>query len=266
MQFSYCDIRDYQKLSAILTKTSPDYIYNLAAHFANQNSVDFPFQDIETNITGVVNILEVAKKLTSLKKVVFASSSCVYGDNENMFEAAQVEPIETPYAINKFVGELYAKYYARQFGVKTCTARIFNTYGPGELDGKYRNVIPNFIAKALRGEDIQITGTGKESRDFTYTDDTCALLIKLAECEYKSGEVFNSGTGKETTIQDLVSKIVSLTNSSSDVVYAPKREWDGVDSRVSLIEQSKLRLDYKPRVSLDEGLDKTVEWFREQLA
>jgi UDP-glucose 4-epimerase len=262
--FEYCDIRDKAKLQDKILRFDPHYIYNLAAHFANQNSVDYPFDDINTNIIGVVNVLECCKELKNLKKYVYASSSCVYGNSNIMSEKDSITPHETPYAINKYVAELYSMFYSKSFGLPIVNVRIFNTYGPGEYAGVYRNVIPNFISKALANEDILITGTGKEIRDFTYVDDTCNLLSLAANSKFKQSEIFNSGTGSKTTIEYLAKKIISDSGSLSKIKFVDKRDWDGVDCRVSDITKSEALLSYKPETNLDTGLLSTIQWHKRE--
>lgn len=262
IKFSYCDIFDKDKISDIVEGFDPNYIFNLAAHFANQNSVDYPYEDIRTNILGQIHVLEACKQLKSLFKYVYASSSCVYGHAEMMEESSSIYPYETPYAINKFSAELYTKYYAQQFSIPTVSVRIFNTFGEGEMAGKYRNVIPNFIDKALANKDILITGNGKETRDFTYVLDTVQCLILSATSEFKHGEVFNSGTGVETEIKSLAEMIVSICESKSKIKFVKRRSWDGVSSRVSSLDKSNNMLGYKPEYSVFNGLKNTITWYK----
>lgn len=260
--FIYCDIRDKKKLEDILVDFQPQYIYNLAAHFANQNSVDYIYEDTETNVIGVLNVLEACAKLKSLEKYVYASSSCVYGNQELMTESDPISPYETPYAINKYVGELYSNYYSHYYKLPIVNVRIFNTYGPGEHPGKYRNVIPNFISKALNNEVLYITGDGCETRDFTYVKDTCQCLIKAARSEFVKGEVFNSGTGIQTSIMDLARKIIDISGSLSEIKCVERRAWDDVLVRSSNINRSKNDIGYSPEVEIDKGLIKTIEWHK----
>ena len=116
--------------------------------------MDFPISDLNTNVYGTVNLYEVCKDLKNLKKIVFASSSCVYSDIVDMKVDSSLYPYKTPYAINKLVGEFYSKFYSSTFNVPIVIVRIFNTYGKYEKPGQYRNVITNFIFNALKGEDI----------------------------------------------------------------------------------------------------------------
>jgi UDP-glucose 4-epimerase len=265
VQFSYLDISNSEKVNFFFEKYQPNFIFHLAAHFANQNSVDHPISDVEANIIGVINILESQKKNKFLNKFIYASSSCVYGNSTEMCETSEISPYDTPYAINKYVGELYGKYYAEIHGIPLICARIFNSFGPGEMPGQYRNVIPNFINKALLNEDIIITGSGNETRDFTYVNDTVDLLIKLSDSPFKKAEIFNAGTGSKTSINYLAKKIIELSESKSKIIYSDARGWDHVKNRCSNISKSSQFLDYNPVSDFDNSLLETIKWIREKL-
>lgn len=257
------DIDKMDKLNFVINQHEFDYVFHLAAHFANQNSVDHPFSDIQTNIVGTVSLLEILKFHKSLRKFVYASSSCVYGTATQMNEDTFIYPSETPYSINKYTAELYTQYYAHLFHVPTVSIRIFNTYGPYELAGKYRNVIPNFIEKALNGEDLVITGTGRESRDFTFVEDLIDLMIAAALSPSKEGEIFNGGTGFRTEILNMAEIIKEVTASTSNIVFKPARNWDKVKDRLSDTSKSASELNYAPSVQIREGLERTIKWYKD---
>ena len=265
LTFTYLDLSNSEKVNNFFKHYQPNVIFHLAAHFANQNSVDHPISDTYTNVIGSINLFEAQKNNSELLKIVYASSSCVYGNCDIMTETANVRPYETPYAINKFVGELYCKYYAEIHKIPSVCIRLFNSFGPGEMPGNYRNVIPNFINKALNNEDILITGTGNETRDFTYIDDTIDLLIKSAESQYINAEVFNAGTGKKLSIKELAENIIKLTNSTSKILYTSPRGWDHIKDRCSDISKSSALLGYKPESILKEGLTETINWLKKRL-
>lgn len=266
IKFIHVSIENKEKLNASIPLDT-EYIFHLAAHFANQNSVDFPISDTVSNVIGTINLLEISKKL-KLKKFINCSSSCVYGNLIEMKEDDPVYPTETPYAINKLAAELYTTYYHEQFDIPTVNLRIFNTYGPYEKAGKYRNVIPNFIDKAILGEDIKITGTGDESRDFTYVEDTVELMLLSALSSSISGEVFNGGTGHDTSIRELAELIIRITGSKSRIILSPRRKWDHVVTRKSNIDKSAEILGYSPKhgiAALEEGLVNTIDWYKKNI-
>lgn len=262
VEYVYLDISNEEKLNRFFENYRPEYIYHLAAHFANQNSVDYPLSDAKTNVLGTINLLENQRKNQNLKKFIYASSSCVYGNIENMVEDATLFPYDTPYAINKYVGEMYCKYYSEIQKIPTICVRIFNTYGPGEIPGKYRNVIPNFILKALKNEPITITGSGNETRDFTFIDDTVQLLMLAAVSHFNKAEVFNGGTGQSITIKKMAESIIQLTNSASTIKYLPSRNWDHVKERKSNNIKAKNFLNYNPSTLFEDGLKKTIDWIK----
>ena len=261
-EFVHCDIANAEKIFKVVRSIRPDVVIHLAAHFANQNSVEFPVSDASTNIVGTINLLESLRRIDGRPKVVYASSSCVYGNSPEMQENSNLQHFDTPYAISKYTAELYHRFYAAHHKLAAVSVRIFNTYGPGEMPGRYRNVIPNFISKALRDEPIVITGSGEETRDFTYVDDTASLLLTAAFSRYCDGEVFNGGTGTETSISNLAELIIRLTGSKSRVEFVSRRNWDAIDRRFSDTTRTAGMLGFHPRTGLVSGLIKTIEWLR----
>ena len=262
IQFYHIDISNKEKLQTVITPDI-DYIFHLAAHFANQNSVEFPISDVQTNIIGTINLLELCKNI-NIKKFINCSSSCVYSNTQSHMRITDnLYPYETPYAINKLSTELYTKFYSEQFNVPTINIRIFNTYGPYEKGGKYRNVIPNFIEMALKNKTFTITGTGEETRDFTYCLDTCNLLYLAALSTSANGDSFNGGTGIPTKIIDLANIIIKLCNSNSKLEFVGRRKWDKVTDRLSDISKSRLELGYIPsHLDLQKNLTYIINWYK----
>ena len=258
--FYHTDISKMDQLRVVWSECNPDYVFHLAAHFANWNSIISPYTDIQSNIVGTLNCLELAREKKNLKKFVYTSSSCVYSQSNDMSENASLYPTDTPYAINKFTSELYVKFYSDYYKIPGISLRLFNAYGPYDVSGKFRSVIPNFINKALRGEDLVITGSGNEMRDFTYVSDVVNLLI-LAATSKETG-AFNAGTGEGVKILDLAKTILKLTSSRSKLRFIEKRDWDKVSCRIANTEKSFERLEYRPSVSIQEGLKCTIAWFR----
>lgn len=223
---------------------STDVVFHLAANFANQNSVDFPQRDLQVNGMGTLKILLHSVE-NKVKKFIYTSSSCVYGDrNEPLDEKCQEYSLDTPYAITKLLGERYVRFFTQHHGLNAVTLRYFNVYGPNEYPGKYRNVIANFFVKAINNEEIVITGTGEETRDFNFVRDSVRATILASENDGAIGKVINVASGRETTINDLVKLILRISNSKSNVVYRERRNWDSVTRRVASVEVAKEVLGY----------------------
>jgi UDP-glucose 4-epimerase len=239
---------------------SPQIVFHLAANFANQNSVDNPERDLHVNGHGTIRVLQEALQC-GVEKFIYASSSCVYGRRPGQLEENQhTLQLDTPYAITKKLGEYYVNFFAHHDGLNASSVRYFNIYGPRELPGQYRNVIPNFFYKAMQNQTLKITGTGNETRDFTYLDDAINGTL-LAAAKAKPCEVYNLGKGEETTINELAEKINLLAGSSTPIEYFPRRDWDCIDHRRASNEKAKEQLDYVPRTELSEGLTQTYKWF-----
>lgn len=254
-------ILDDHLLSDLFEKEKFKFIFHLAAFFANQNSVDHPISDLKVNGMGILKILELSVK-HNIQRFIYASSSCVYGHLEDMKEDAHLPLMDlgTPYAITKLLGEQYCQFFSNNYGLHTVCLRIFNAYGPGEKPGKYRNVIPNFIQRAMNGEVLTITGTGQETRDFTFVEDVVKGIYASSHYDLKKGEILNIGRGIKTTILELAEYINHITNNPSSIVFQPRRNWDYVKDRVANIEKASKLIDYTPQVSIKEGILKTYAW------
>lgn len=239
-----------------------DLVFHLAAFFANQNSVEHPEQDLATNGLGTLKLCRWASA-AGVKRFVFTSSSCVYGGASG--KISETEPLDphTPYAMTKVLGEEYIEFYGRHYGLETVTLRYFNSFGPGEFPGKYRNVIPNFFERALRHEPLPLTGTGEETRDFTFVVNTIRGTLMAGMVPGAAGQVFNIGTGKETRIVDLAMAINEITGNPTGVVYYERRNWDRIERRCASIDRAAEVLGYEPLISIDEGLKATYRWFLE---
>jgi nucleoside-diphosphate-sugar epimerase len=243
----------------------PEYVFHLAALFANQNSVEHPMVDLEVNGHGTLRVLEAAVEY-GVSKLLYVSSSCVYGDHEVMRESESELRPHTPYAITKLLGERYCSFFGEHHDLDVVSVRLFNAYGPGEFPGQYRNVIPNFFGRALRGEPLQITGTGEETRDFTFNGDTVAGMIGAMDADTKPGDVFNLGSGRETAIVDVAKKINELTGNEGGIEFIPRRSWDNVTRRLSDVSHARSTFGYDPSTPLDDGLARTHEWLTASLA
>lgn len=265
MNFSYdnlvvykADIRDDEKLDEIFSLYSFDTVYHLAANFANQSSVDFPKLDLDVNGRGFLNVILRCDKF-GVRRFVYTSSSCVYGGQSGPLCESNKIILDTPYAITKYLGEQYCSYFSSFSSMKIDAYRLFNSYGPGELAGKYRNVIPNFVKSAIFNEDIVITGDGSETRDFTYVSDVVNALILEKNDPFARFRILNVGTGLETSVLELANEILKVTGSSSKILFKERRSWDHVKSRKANSDLLK-SYGWLPSVSLAEGLKKYFEW------
>lgn len=262
IQFILGDILDDEKLKWAF-KHKPQIVYHLAAHFANQNSVDNPETDLMVNGMGTLKILEHAH-LVGVERFIYASSGCgIYGAGSKIpFEEHDVSmSLYTPYQVTKMLGELYTNYFHNLYGMPVVNARFFNSYGPGEVPGKYRNVIPNFMYWAMNKRELPITGTGNETRDFTYVGDIVEGLLAMAYYPKAIGEAFNLATGREIRISDLANWINEITGNSAGIDHIEKRNWDKKNRLLASIDRAMRVLRYKPSMDFRKGLLKTHEWF-----
>jgi nucleoside-diphosphate-sugar epimerase len=243
----------------------PHYVFHLAAHFANQNSVDHPETDLLVNALGTLKTLEYAY-LVGVERFVYASSGCsVYGSQAPLplREDFVSLHLDTPYQINKLVGELYCNYFHDYYGLPVSIARYFNVYGPGEIPGRYRNVIPNFVWWAMHGLPLPITGSGEETRDFTFVEDVVDGTLRMGVVEEAVGEAINLASETETRVIDLANWVNEMTGNRAGVVFRPRRDWDKAVRRRASIEKAKRILGYEPRTDMKTGLMRVYEWIKE---
>ena len=244
-------------------KERPEYVFHLAAHFANQNSVDNPEIDLMVNGMGILKVLEYAQ-LVDIKRFVYSSSGCgVYGlDSRMPFEEHDTSTsLHTPYQVTKLIGELYTNYFRNLYGLPTVNARFFNVFGPGEVPGRYRNVIPNFFYWAMNGQPLPITGDGTETRDWTYVDDIISGLLAMGINEEAIGEAFNLGSAKEHRVIDMANMVNSLTGNEKGILFTERRDWDVKCRLLSSVEKAGRILGYRPKVAFENGLKNVHQWF-----
>lgn len=244
-------------------RSKPDVVYHLAALFANQNSIDHPETDLSVNGMGTLKVLQYAH-LSGIQRFVYASSGCsIYGKAPMPLREDFVSlDLDSPYQITKMLGELYCNFYRNHYGLSVVRARFFNSYGPGEAPGRYRNVIPNFIYMALRGQSLPITGTGEETRDWTFVGDIVDGLLRSARVDAAAGEAINLSTGVETRVIDVANWINEATGNAGGVRYIERRTWDTKTRLLGSNEKARAILGFEPRVGVREGLTSTIEWFR----
>ena len=243
----------------------PKYVFHLAAFFANQNSVDYPEKDIHVNGLGTLKLLEYSM-MNSVDRFIYASSGCsIYGSAAPLplTEDFMSMNLSTPYQITKMLGELYCNFFKNHYDMKIVKARFFNSYGPGEVPGQYRNVIPNFIYWAMKGESLPITGSGDETRDFTFVSDLVDGLLRAGHYDSAVGQEFNLASGEETKIVDLAKMINEVVGNNAGIDFVNKRKWDTKSRLLASVERAGSLINYTPKIKFHDGLKATIEWFRD---
>jgi len=261
------DVRSDLDLKRVF-KEDISIVYHLAAFFANQNSVDYPEKSADVDILGMIKLLEYSR-LAKVDRFVYASSGCaIYGSYGQMplKEDFISMHLTTPYQVNKMAGEMYCNFYYHHYELPIVNCRFFNSYGPGEVPGQYRNVIPNFIFWALQNKPLPITGTGEATRDFTYVLDLVQGLVKGAFNPSAIGENFNLASSSEISILNMVQTVNRLTGSTSEIDFKPTRKWDTKMRLLASVEKAGNLIGYKPVMDFETGLITTIEWFRDNWA
>ena len=245
-------------------KERPHVVYHLAAHFANQNSVDHPELDLAVNGLGTLKVLEHAH-LVGVERFIYASSGCgIYGPDTPMpFTEEYVSTdLYTPYQVTKMLGELYTSMFHSLYDLPVVNPRFFNSYGPGEVPGRYRNVIPNFFFWAMNGKTLPITGTGEETRDFAYVGDIVNGLIACAHYEEAVGEAINLASAREIRIADLAQWVNELTGNEGGIKFIERRNWDKKHRLLASIDKARRILKYEPKMEFKNGLREVHAWFK----
>ena len=243
-----------------------DYVLHEAAIPSVPRSVKDPLESNRANIDGTVHLL-VAARDAKVKRVVYAASSSAYGDTPTLPKREDMPPNPmSPYAVAKLAGEYYMNAFWRCYGLETVSLRYFNIFGPRQdPSSPYSGVLAKFITQMLRGEQPIIFGDGQQSRDFTYVANAVRanLLACKAPAEQAAGKVFNIASGSRIDLNETFRLIRKLTGYSGEVKYGPERAGDVKHSLADLSLARKL-LDYQPTVNFEEGLRRTIDWYRAQ--
>lgn len=254
-----------------------DCVFHLATYHGNQSSIADPLADHANNLITTLKLFERLKNAPRLRKFVYAASGCAlaphtFTDVEAVREDGPVPlDLDSPYQISKVVGEFYAVYYHHQHGLPTVRARFQNVYGPREVLGAgqwrgtpatvWRNVVPTFVYRGLRGWPLILDNGGRASRDFIYVADIVQGLVRCAT-RGVPGDVYNLASGVETTILELAQAVVRLTGNGSPIEVGSPREWDRSGRRFGSTEKARTTLDFVASTSLAVGLRETVAWTR----
>lgn len=242
-----------------------DYVLHQAALPSVPRSVADPISSNANNIDGTLNLL-VAAKEAGVKRVVIAASSSVYGDTEVLPKDEDMMPNPlSPYAVTKYVEELYGKVFYKVYGLETVSLRYFNVFGPKQdPNSQYAAVIPKFITKMLKGESPVIFGDGEQTRDFTYVDNVVkANILAALSKNVGHGEVINIACGERISLNQLVDKINKILGTDIKPLYDKPRLGD-IRHSLASIEKAKKLLGYKVSVKFEEGLKKTINWYKKR--
>jgi len=257
--FYRLDIRD-ESVEEVFTREKPDVLNHHAAQVSVRDSVADPIYDLEINIRGTVHLLELSRKY-GVKKIIFASSGgAIYGE-QDYFPADEKHPLRplSPYGVAKLAGESYLYYYQQNFNLPYVAFRYANVYGPRQDPFGEAGVIAIFSQSMLTGKQPIINGTGEQTRDYVYVEDV-ARINELALKDDIKG-TFNVGTGKEITVNYLFTKIQSLTRARTPEVHGEPKKGEQFRSVLSA-EKAKQTLCWEPKVEFDEGLKRTIEFFK----
>jgi nucleoside-diphosphate-sugar epimerase len=255
------DVRDL----AVVRKavSGVDVVFHEAALASVPRSVDDPVTSNEVNVVGTLNVLEASRD-AGVSRVVYASSSSVYGDSRELPKLEQMPPApESPYAVGKLAGEHYCRVFSRLYGLDCVALRYFNVFGPRQdPSSQYAAVVPIFITSLLDGSTPIIHGDGEQSRDFTFIDNVVAANILAAEAPLCAGEVMNIACGKTATVNALFGALREIVGSAVQARHVDPRPGD-VKHSFADISKARRLLGFSPSVGFEEGLKRTVSWFRD---
>ncbi len=262
IEFVKGDIRDAKLVND--TMKGVDIVFHEAALGSVPRSVADPLTTHEVNMTGTLNVLLAARE-AGVKRVVYASSSSVYGETPVLPKSEDMTPQPlSPYALSKLVGEHYASVFKHVYGFEVVALRYFNIFGPRQdPESQYAAVIPRFIMALLEGKSPVVYGDGLQSRDFTYVDNVVDANLLASEASGAAGQAFNVACGGRYTLLELLARLKEILGIDINPIHEAGRAGDVRDSQAS-IEAAERAFGYRVSVDFDEGLGRTVEWYRKQ--
>jgi len=255
------DVNKFEEIQPIFKENKFDGVFHYAATVGVKRTIENPLQVLE-DIEGIKHILKLSLEHHK-PKIVFSSSSEVYGEPKEIPEREDgvINP-QIPYAVVKLMGEKLLQAYYQKYNLKTCSLRFFNVYGPRQESGGYGFVVGMFIRKVLKGQPPEVFGDGSQTRDFTFIDDNIEASWRAMELDKVNGQVINIGVGRPLTIFDLAHKIIDLAAPGKNL--EPKLiESKRTDVKHRFPEVGKMikLLNFHPRISLEQGLKKTIDWY-----
>lgn len=252
------DVRDVPRLWSLLQGI--EVVYHLAARVSVPASVLYPREYNDVNTGGTVALLEACRDVHSVRRIVLASSATVYGNQESQPVSETMSPVPgSPYAVSKLAAEHYLFTIGRQSGIETVALRIFNAYGPGQpVPPAHAPVVPQFCQQIVGRGSVIVSGDGQQTRDFVFVDDVVDALVSAGQAADVDGQTINIGSGNETSINDLISRIESIVRSKANVLYNREAS-GGIRRLVADISRARALLKYRPRTQLDAGLRALIQ-------
>jgi len=240
---------------------------SLVFHLAARNiivSTRNPREDYEVNIGGTLNVLLAAREL-KIPRVVYSSSTSVYGNPRYLpINEDDATNMLSPYAVSKFAGENYCKAFYESYGLSSAVVRYSNVYGTAQRpDNPYCGVVSKFFESAMNNEAPRIHGDGEQTRDFTYIDDVVEATLLAGISPKADGQVYNVGTGREVTVNQLARTIIEITGAKVEPAYVDRRDIDNIRRRVVNIEKIRRELRWIPTFTIEQGLRRTYQWLKE---
>ena len=257
IHFTRGDINDRPKLWTLLQEV--DCVYHLAARVLVPESVLYPREYNNVNVGGTVTLMEAMRDV-GVRRVVFISSGAIYGDQlvQPMNERAVPNP-RSPYAVSKLAAEYYIRTIGELWGIETVCLRVFNAYGPRQpLPPVHAPVIPNFLKQAAQNGTLVVSGDGNQTRDYIYVDDVTNAMVAAATAPEINQQIINIGSGRDTSVRELVHLVLEVTGGTPEIVYSPRNE-RGPARMCADISLAREKLGYQPQVSLRQGLVFTLE-------
>jgi UDP-glucose 4-epimerase len=257
VHFTRGDVNDRPKLWTLLQEV--DCVYHLAARVSVQESVLYPREYNAVNVGGAVSLMEAMRDV-GVRRVVLISSGAIYGDQAEQPLRENMSPNpRSPYAVSKLAAEYYVNTIGDLWKIETLSLRVFNAYGPGQyLPASHPPVVPYFLRQAIHHGSVVVHSDGNQTRDYVYIDDVVSAMVAASTAPNLDGAVINVGSGRETSVRDLVKTVFDVTGSKAEVIYNPK-VMPGVSRMRADLTLAAQKLNYSPSISLEEGLRLTLQ-------
>jgi UDP-glucose 4-epimerase len=257
VHFTRGDVNDRPKLWTLLQEV--DCVYHLAARVSVPESVLYPREYNAVNVGGTVSLMEAMRDV-GVRRVVLISSGAIYGDQgEQPLKESMIPNPRSPYAVSKLAAEYYVNTIGDLWKIETVSLRVFNAYGPGQhLPPSHPPVVPYFLRQALKGGSLVVHGDGAQTRDYVFVDDAISAMVAASTAPNLDGLVINVGSGRETPVRDLVKTVLDVTGSKVEAIYNPKTS-GGVSRMCADLSLAAQKLNYRPSISLEDGLRLTLQ-------